>query len=324
MGFCSDAILTPDLMGVRDAAADLRFALIEPHARQRGITLEADIGTPLPTALADARAVKQLLFNLVGNAVKFAHPNTVVRLRLRHNAPVGEVRLAISDAGPGIAPEMLSSLFEPFTRIQAGAATPTGSGLGLAISQKLVRAMAGSIGVTSRPGRGTTFTVSLPADGRPDSLLADDSAFGDLHGPLPGGPMAPATVLYIEDEPVNALLMQSLFKSLPDAGARLVVATDAAQGLLEAINLQPNLILLDMNLPDMDGLGVLHALRSDPRSAHVPVIAVSADAWPEQVRAAREAGMEDYWTKPINLKRVHAELLRRFPALPLAASHPPA
>jgi signal transduction histidine kinase/ActR/RegA family two-component response regulator len=292
------------------------MALIEPHALQHGITLEVDVGAPLPTVLADVRAVKQLLFNLLGNAVKFADPNTVVRLRLRYEALAAEVTLAIADAGPGIAPEKLSSLFEPFTRIQTSRATTTGSGLGLSICQKLVWAMAGRIDVASVPGQGTTFTVGLPADGRADPMPADDSAFGDLLDPLPAEAVGPARVLYIEDEAVNALLMQALFESLPDAGARLVVAANGAQGLLEAVKWQPNLILLDMNLPDMDGLGVLHTLRSDPRTAHVPVIAVSADALPEQIRNARAAGIEDYWTKPINLKRVHAELLRRFPAPP--------
>ena len=130
--------------------------------------------------------------------------------------------------------------------------------------------------------------------------------------------MGPASVLYIEDEPVNALLMQAMFDTLPDARTRLLLASNGAEGLMEAMSEQPQLILLDMNLPDMDGLSVLHALRSDPETAHIPVIAVSADALPEQILRAREAGCQDYWTKPLNLKLAHAALVRLFPAVPPA------
>ena len=288
------------------------LALLEPHARQHGITLEADDGLRLPTVLADARAVKQLLFNLLGNAVKFSHAGSVVRLALRHDASTARVMLAITDTGPGIAPEALPSLFEPFRRTREGRASAAGSGLGLSISQKLAWAMNGTIDVVSVLGHGTTFTVALPVDGRPDAGLADDSVFGDLDVPVPTAALAPATVLYIEDEPVNALLMQAVFGSLPGAALRLLVARDGAEGLREAGRQRPSLILLDMNLPDIDGLSVLRALRSDAATAQIPVIAVSADALPEQIRAALDAGIEAYWTKPLNLKQVQAELARRF------------
>ena len=289
--------------------------LIEPHARLHGITLETQLDSPLPTVLVDARAVKQLLFNLLGNAVKFSNPNSVVRVRVSHAATSPHVALSIIDAGPGIAAEQLPTLFRPFNRIQPGRRRLPGSGLGLSISQKLAMAMDGTISVSSRLGQGTTFTVTLPVDGRPDLSTADNSAFGDLHDAVPTGPTAPATVLYIEDEPVNALLMQTLFSSLPGGGAQLILAVNGEDGLGDAAREQPNLILLDMNLPDMDGLCVLRALRSNPSTAQIPVIAVSADALPEQIFKARQAGCQDYWTKPIHMKRVHAELLRRFPAV---------
>ena len=300
---------------------DRCMALLEPHARQHGITLEVDHGQTLPTVLADARAVKQLLFNLVGNAVKFSHAGSVVRLALRHEPSTARVTLAITDTGPGIAPEALPSLFEPFRRLRKGHSMATGSGLGLSISQKLARAMNGAIGVVSLLGHGTTFTVALPVDGRPDAGLADDSVFGDLDVPVASAALAPATVLYIEDEPVNALLMQAVFGLLPGAGLRLLLARDGAEGLREAGRQRPSLILLDMNLPDLDGLSVLRALRADAATAQIPVIAVSADALPEQIRAALDAGIDAYWTKPLKLKQVQAELARRFQA-PDAATRP--
>ncbi len=290
--------------------------LIEPHARLHGITLETQLDAALPTVLADARAVKQLLFNLIGNAVKFSNPNSVVRVQVSQTAGSPNVALAIIDAGPGIAADQLPTLFRPFNRLQTGHRKPPGSGLGLSISQKLVMAMGGTIAVSSLPGQGTTFTVTLPADGRPDLGTADDSAFGDLHIEAPTHGTDQAHVLYIEDEPVNALLMQAFFNAMPGGGARLLVAVNGADGVADAARVQPQLILLDMNLPDMDGLSVLHALRSSPRTARIPVIAVSADALPDQILKARQAGCQDYWTKPISMKRVQAELLRVFSAVP--------
>lgn len=288
------------------------IALIAPHAQERGVTLEVRGDPDIPTVLADVRAVKQVLFNLLGNAVKFAHPDTVVHVLLQNAAPEGNISLAVSDEGPGIAPEQLDSLFEPFGRIHVGRTTPTGSGLGLSISQKLVLAMGGRIGVTSVLGRGTTFSLNLPADGRPDLTEAADSAFDDSSAPPQVAPMGQATVLYIEDERVNALLMQAIFDLLPEGGPRLIVASSGTEGLSGALRLQPDLILLDMNLLDIDGLSILQALMSDSRTANIPVIAVSADAMPEQILRAREAGCQDYWTKPINLHQVQAKLRSRF------------
>lgn len=289
------------------------LTLVEPHARQHAITLEAQMDPELPTVRGDVRAVKQVLFNLVGNAIKFARPQTVVHLRVRHEPLDGQVSLAIADHGLGIEPAMLPSLFEPFTRVHRGVGAPPGSGLGLSISQKLVSAMGGRIEVSSVVGEGTTFTVRLPVDGRAEAAMPADSGFGGVGDFGPIRPVGGATVLYIEDEPVNAMLMEAFFKSLPDAAARLVVASTAKEGLRVAFLLRPDLVLLDMNLPDLDGLGVLRRLRADARTARTPVIAVSADALPEQIRSARDAGCDDYWTKPIDFKQVHADLVRRFP-----------
>ena len=290
------------------------IALVGPHAQQHGIIFESGSAASVPTVLADVRAVRQLLFNLLGNAVKFAHPDTAVRVQLDHDAPAGRVTLAVIDTGPGIAAEKLPSLFEPFGRLHAGRTMPAGSGLGLAITQKLVRAMAGTITVASVPGEGTTITVTLPVDGRPAMGFDDDSVFGGLQMPAPAVAIGASTVLYIEDEPVNTLLMQAIFDSLPVAGPRLVVAVNGADGLAEAAKLRPDLILLDMNLPDIDGLSVLAALSAGALTAHIPVIAVSADAMPAQIVKARQAGCQDYWTKPIDVKQVQARLLGRFQA----------
>ena len=289
------------------------LTLIEAHALQHGITLQVQADPALPTVLADGRAVMQIIFNLVGNAIKFGGRHSVVQVRVQHEPIAAQVRLEVSDQGHGIEADKLSALFEPFSRINRSGHAPVGSGLGLSISQKLVAAMAGSIAVRSEVGQGATFTVRLPVDGAAESTLPDDSGLGGFDDLVRLGPVGGATVLYIEDAPVNALLMQEFFKTLPATAPHLVVAATGREGLREAALLRPDLILLDMNLPDFDGLGVLRRLRADSRTAHIPVIAVSADALPEQVRRARDAGFDDYWTKPIELRHVHADLVRRFP-----------
>lgn len=287
------------------------MALIAPYARQAGVTFESDLETNLPTVLADVRALKQVLFNLLGNAIKFSRPPGAVRITSRYESGPKQVTLQVTDKGLGIALDKLESIFEPFTRLHEGAGAPSGSGLGLSISQKLIRAMAGRIEVTSAVGEGTTFTLYLAVDGRPEALAPHESVFDVLPEtisiPQPGG----AAVLYIEDEVVNALLMQGLFQSSA-AAAHLIVATTGRDGLREAVRLRPDLILLDMNLPDMTGLEVLRCLKADARTAGISVIAVSADAMPEQVSKALDAGCEAYWTKPIDMKEVRGELVRRF------------
>ena len=287
------------------------IALIEPHARQTGVIFESDLEPNLPTVLADVRALKQVLFNLLGNAIKFGRPPSAVRISARYESELEQVTLQVTDKGPGIAADKLALIFEPFTRLDDGAGAPSGSGLGLSISQKLILAMAGRIEVASEVEKGTTFTLRLAVDGRPEALAHQESVFDGLpetiSTPQPGG----AAVLYIEDEPVNALLMQGIFQT-STAPAHLIVALTGQDGLRQAVLLRPDLLLLDMNLPDMDGLEVLRCLKADLRTARIPVIAVSADAMPEQVRKALDAGFEAYWTKPLDIKEVRAELARRF------------
>ncbi len=290
------------------------LALLAPVAREAGVTLQMHADAALPTILADARAVKQVLFNLLGNAIKFTRAASVVSVHLRCAPQAKQLTLSVTDAGPGIDAAHLASLFEPFKRLQSGSAAPAGTGLGLSISHKLVAAMGGTIDVVSEPGRGTTFTVHWLVDGRPATLPAANGA--ELGAPpvLATRLLGADTVLYIEDDAVNVILMQALFETFATQPPSLLIATDGGDGLRQAMRHRPNLIMLDMNLPDMSGLTVLSRLRADPRTASIPVIAVSADALPEQVRLAREAGCVDYWTKPVVFKRIGAELARRFPA----------
>lgn len=285
------------------------LTLIGPQAMASGKSFITDVAPGIPTAHADHRAISQVLFNLLGNAVKFSPSNTVVTVSLRYSAEQDNVCLEVSDQGPGIAADKLQSIFEPFTRIQQFAGSTAGTGLGLSISQKLMLAMAGHLTVDSVVGQGTTFKVSLPVDGDPDShdFESEFAALVDEPRPVPVNGF---DVLYIEDEPLNALLMEAIFNSCPPS-LHLIVATDGASGLREAVLTRPNLVLLDMNLPDMGGVEVLRALRADGRTSHIPIIALSADALPEQVDFAKASGFDDYWTKPIDVRQIRDGLMKR-------------
>ena len=232
----------------------------------------------MPTVLANVRAVKQLLFNLIGNAIKFANPSTVVRVQMQHEG--AGVTLSSATGGPASPPRS-----SPRSSIRSRASTTAAPrrkapASDCRSSKRLVLAMGGRIGVRSDVGIGTTFTVTLPSDGQPDLTDADDTGFGMLDTLAPSQRMARGNVLYIEDEPVNALLMEAIFGTLPEGGPTLTVRATGTDGLREAARLIPDLILLDMNLSDLDGLAIMRMLGDDPRTASIPVIVVSADALP--------------------------------------------
>ena len=292
--------------------------LLAPLARQRGMQLVLTQDSAVPTVSGDGRAIRQVLFNLLGNAIKFAHPDSEVRVTLRHTAGAPMVVMEIQDEGPGMPPALLAGLFQPLPAGQTGGTPPAVTGLGLGISQRLVEAMHGHIELRSVPGQGSRFRVSLPADGRAAAPAAAAPARGPAQASTAAAPAAQprrhATVLYVEDNPVNALLMTAIFEAAPLAHLRLVIAVNGNSGLQQARQLLPDLILLDMQLPDMNGLSVLQALKREARTAAIPVIAVSADAMPEQVQTAQAAGCTDYWTKPLDLQKAMTALASRFPA----------
>jgi len=291
------------------------LSLLQPLARSRGIQLPvAAHALPDGAAVqADPVRLKQVLLNLLGNAIKYNHPQGRVTVACQGLAKAGGApgsagwRISVQDTGPGLDAAQQARLFGAFDRLGADASQVEGTGLGLALSRGLVRAMGGDIGVHSQPGLGSTFWVQLP----PAEAPPDASAALPLPAPPDGrGVAEPAklpVVLYIEDNPVNLLLMESMFERLP--GLLLRTASDPAQGLAEATTSPPDLVLLDIQLPGMDGFALLQHLRDHPRTRHVPVIAVSADAMPDSVHRGQAAGFADYLTKPVELDRL-AEAVR--------------
>ncbi len=292
---------------VQSLAASRQVALHPAPARLKGMSVAAD-----------RRRLKQVLLNLLGNAIKYNRPGGEVTLAFRDEGTT--LWLAVRDEGPGIPLVEQERLFQPFERLSAKGSGVEGTGIGLALSRRLLQAMGGSIGVDSTPGMGSTFWLRLPPASRVGELPA-----AALEGPAPATtaePDAPARqVLYIEDNTVNVLLMEAMLARLP--GVRVLSALHPAEGLRLARDEKPALVLLDIQLPDMDGFEVLAHLRQDPATAALPVVAVSANALQSDIDAALAAGFDGYLTKPVLLDEVLATVQRMLAGRPPAAPADP-
>jgi signal transduction histidine kinase/CheY-like chemotaxis protein len=272
---------------------------LEPARLARGLTLSLST-LPAQAALADASRLQQVLNNLVSNAIKYTRDAGWVAVEVV--AQGTRVQLRVRDNGPGLTPAQQQQLFQPFNRLGAERSRVQGTGLGLVITRHLVESMGGSLSVHSEVGQGSCFTVDLPGSALPE--------------PAATSPPAPVVmrldtgrhwhVLYTEDDPVNALLMQAVLARLP--GVVLHVAPTGQAALALAEHQVPDLLMLDMSLPDMDGRELLGRLRRDPRLAAVPAVAVSAEAMPDEIRRTLAAGFDDYWTKPLDIIKLPTAL----------------
>ncbi|MEK8029459.1 ATP-binding protein [Ideonella sp. DXS29W] len=292
----------PTTISVR-SAIDRAIDMVLPQAAERHIKLCVDVAPQVEGVMADERATRQVLLNLLANAIKFGPLDSTVTVKARRHGD-DQVDLQVWDEGAGVPVAQRSRLFEPFVRV-AAEDRPAGSGLGLTISRKLARLMGGDVTLDDSVSR-TCFVLSLPAATLKPMEVADT----DFQG-LEALPSLRSTrrLLYIEDDPVNALVMEGFMRLIP--GVQMEVATTCAQGLIAAQSL-PDLIFLDMHLPDGTGFTVLEALKADERTRGIPVVAVSADAMPEQIDAAMRSGFEGYLTKPIDHRSLNETLLRQF------------
>ncbi len=250
---------------------------------------------------ADPQHLKQVLVNLLSNAIKYNHAGGTVTVDCDEEA--GRVRLRVTDTGSGIAPELFDRLFAPFDRLDADAKGIEGTGLGLALSKGLMEAIGGSLGVESEPGKGSTFWLELPlattsanfADADRDAAPQDDATTD-----------VAATVLYVEDNVGNVRLLERLLVHRPNI--RLLTTLEGSVGVELARQHRPDLILLDVHMPDLSGFEVLELLRADEQTASIPVVMLSADASHEQIQRFRDAGARDYLTKPLDLQHFLSQL----------------
>ena len=277
------------------------LAMVQPSAQARGLELVTRQTEGARPVLADPTRLRQVLTNLLSNAVKYNREGGRVHGRvIDDGGPM--VRIEVQDEGDGLSPDQISHLFEPFNRLGREGSAIEGTGLGLVISLRLAEAMGGSLRARSTPGQGACFELCLPAApyaSTQDPVLAPAEA-------ATARPHPPRQVLYIEDNETNAEVMRGVLAQRD--WLQLEVAATGTAGLASARRQRPDLLLLDMHLPDMDGLDVLAALRADPALAEVPVLAVSADATAERIGRARAAGVQGYVTKPIDVPLLLAQI----------------
>lgn len=298
--------LAPEPVEVPEVVLEC-LTLISPLADQRQIALSQDFA-PDCGAYADRLRLRQVLLNLLSNAVKYNHDGGHVVVACRP-APGNRVRIIVNDSGRGIEPDFLPRLFRPFERQVSAYEGVEGTGIGLALSKHLVEAMGGAIGVESCPGEGSSFWVELPSAPQPDGMPGNPGGSG-TYPALAGFAMATYKLLYIEDNAANLRLVRKILAMRPQI--EMFGAESAEAGLELARAQRPELILLDINLPGMDGFEVLRRLQAFPETSAIPVIAVTANAMPADIERGREAGFVEYLTKPLDVKRFLALLDRMF------------
>lgn len=273
------------------------LSLIRPMADEAQVRLIAD---PTESAdlyvRADQQRLKQVLINLLSNAVKYNRAGGEITVRC-DQLPERRVVVAVTDTGHGMSADQLGRLFEPFDRLGAENTSIEGTGLGLSLSKGLIEAMGGTISCDSEPHVGTTMSVELDLAAAPPAMTAaGNGASIGAHVP----PTDRRTILYIEDNFSNLQLVERVLARIPQA--RLIPAMQGKLGIDLARQHQPDLIILDLHLPDIHGREVLAQLKHDPATEPIPIVIISADATPAQVSQLRACGAADYLTKPIDIE----------------------
>ena len=272
--------------------------MIEPQAQKSGITITFPQAHIPYFVLADRTRLKQVLINLLSNAIKYNQAGGTVVVDC--SAPDAErVRVSVKDTGAGLPPEKLAQLFQPFNRLGQEAGGQEGTGIGLVVARQLIELMGGVIGVESTVGAGSVFWFDMVAAAEP-RLAADSSPpSAPVPSPVPSGPHL-HTLLYVEDNPANLKLVEQLVARRSDL--RLLSAGDGNVGIALARTHIPEVILMDINLPGISGIETLRILREDPRTTHITVVAISANAMPRDIEKGLQAGFFSYLTKPIKVK----------------------
>lgn len=277
--------------------------LLRPSALEHNIDVRNLCRKDEYHVMADERALGQVLLNLISNAIKYNRPGGWVAI---HAETQGDkILISVEDNGLGMSPAQLIDLFQPFNRLGAEQGPMPGCGLGLVISKALVELMGGKLDVKSVEGGGTTMEIRLSNLAAPHVLPQKSP---EVESPLVAAQSTTTTrtVLYVEDNPVNAMIMKQLFAAEP--AWSLAIAPTGQIGIDMAMSQRPSLIILDMQLPDMTGLQVLAALQQKNILPPKGFIALSADAMPEQIATALQAGFSRYWTKPLDMRQTMSAL----------------
>ncbi|WP_341938592.1 PAS domain-containing protein [Marinimicrobium sp. C2-29] len=280
------------------------FTLIQPQANAQGIKIHADMNRLESTyVVADNVRLKQALLNLISNAVKYNNVGGEVEVRLTEQEG-NKLRISVRDTGDGIPASRQHEVFQPFNRLNAEYSNVEGSGVGLVITKQLVEMMAGKLNFDSAEGVGTEFWMDLPLSTQwsQDLLAPADRPRRGEHEAEMLAIERDCRVLYVEDNPSNIRLMQQVLGRYPNM--QLEVAEEAFLGIYKARSELPDVIILDINLPGMDGYEALSVLKRDPVTAGIPVVGLSANAMPYDIERGKKAGFFDYLTKPVEINHL--------------------
>ncbi|HKX41239.1 MAG TPA: CHASE domain-containing protein [Burkholderiaceae bacterium] len=287
--------LQTDTLHLADVLA-ASVSLIEGDAKRRRILILQELGDDTPNMLGDATRVKQILTNLLSNAVKYNVDGGRIHIASRREG-IDQVEIAVTDTGLGMTADQMAELFQPFNRLGRERSTLEGTGIGLVISQRLAELMGGSLRAKSVAGKGSSFILSLPCAPNPatqpsglDALAPSAADYHRRH------------IHYVEDNETNIEVMRGILAQRPQV--ELSVSITGLDGLAAVRQKLPDLILLDMHLPDISGMELLRHLKADRRTAGIPIVIVSADALANQIDAAFEAGASHYLTKPVNVSEL--------------------
>jgi PAS domain S-box-containing protein len=271
-------------------------AMIEPQAQKRGIGVAFPRSAIPYFVRADQTRLKQVLINLLSNAIKYNRADGKVVVDCRAGES-GRVRIGVADTGEGLTADQLGQLFQPFNRLGQEANAEEGTGIGLVVAKRLTELMGGTIGVESTVGEGSVFWIELHLTAEARCATAGPpgaAAMAQVHADA-----LQRTLLYVEDNPANLMLVEDLVARRPDI--RLLTATDGKGGIEVARASRPDVILMDINLPGISGIRAMRILAEDPETAHIPVVALSANAMPRDIEKGMEAGFFRYLTKPIKV-----------------------
>jgi CheY-like chemotaxis protein len=269
-------------------------SMTEHTAKEKGIQILFPVFKQPCYVKGDWTRIKQILLNFLSNAIKYNCKNG--RVDVDYSTPTpGRVRVSIQDTGDGLSPEQISQLFMSFNRLGQESSGTEGTGIGLVVAKQLVELMGGTVSVNSTVGEGCVFQFELNEVEAP----APETEASPPEMLQPASPLAKKehTLLYIEDNPANMQLITLIIARSPEL--HLLTAVDGLSGIALAIEALPAVILMDINLPDINGVEALHILRANPATQHIPVIALSANAMPPDIQKAMNAGFYRYVTKPI-------------------------